>query len=579
MHGQQCGDAVEARAVADAGGHRDDGDCGQATDHAGEGTLHAGCDDDRVGRGDTVEVGEQPVETGDADVGEPVGFEAVGAQREHGFVEHGHVGGAGADREHTERSEGLGQAPGHAARSDDALGMLGEHRLALVVVGAGEEHWTVVVFEHLGHDPRALLGRLPGSVDGLGQTLAQRAVVVHQRVADVGEWQPSQFRDRLVGRGGPRPDVVDQLTESRLVHTAILARPRRERLAGVGRPATTIAGFGRVGPKGRRDRLRPTRSLWAMTRIGFLGPLGTFTEQALMSQTDLAQGEFVLFRTMPDVLDAVESGEVDLGFVAIENSIEGMVNLSQDELAFSHDLLIQREVVLDIEHCLMAPKGTSIMDVKVVLSIPVATAQCHAFLRNNVGQAELRAANSTAEGARLASELGVGHAAVAPRSAAALYGLEILVPDIADHPGNQTRFVAVAREGVPAPTGHDRTALVIYQRADEPGSLISILQEFAARRINLSNLLSRPTKDGGLGDYCFIVYADGHIADELLADAVRALRAKQGRVKFLGSYPAAGEHAHEAREHADQRWREADDWVSSLRDQIRPNSPIEDIST
>ena len=109
---------------------------------------------------------------------------------------------------------------------------------------------------------------------------------------------------------------------------------------------------------------------------------------------------------------------------------------------------------------------------------------------------------------------------------------------------------------------------MIYQRADEPGSLISILQEFAARRINLSTLLSRPTKDGGLGDYCFVVYADGHIADELLADAVRTLRAKQGRVKFLGSYPAAGEHAHETREHADARWREADDWIVSLRAQI-----------
>jgi prephenate dehydratase len=115
--------------------------------------------------------------------------------------------------------------------------------------------------------------------------------------------------------------------------------------------------------------------------------------------------------------------------------------------------------------------------------------------------------------------LGQGHAAVAPRTSAELYDLDILAANINDHPGNQTRFVVVAREGIPAPTGHDRTALVIYQRADEPGSLISILQEFAARRINLSNLLSRPTKDGGLGDYCFIVYADGHIADELLADA------------------------------------------------------------
>jgi len=129
--------------------------------------------------------------------------------------------------------------------------------------------------------------------------------------------------------------------------------------------------------------------------------------------------------------------------------------------------------------------------------------------------------------------------------------------------------VLVARDGVPAPTGHDRTALVIYQRADEPGSLISILQEFAARRINLSNLLSRPTKDGGLGDYCFVVYLDGHVADELVADAMRALHAKQGKVKFLGSYPAAGEHAPAAREHADARWREADDWVQQWRSAIR----------
>ena len=304
------------------------------------------------------------------------------------------------------------------------------------------------------------------------------------------------------------------------------------------------------------------------SRIGFLGPFGTFTEQALLSQPDLAAGELVPLRTMPDVLDAVERGEVDYGFIAIENSIEGMVNLAQDELVFSHSLLIQREVVLDIEHCLVAQAGTSLDDVKVVLSMPVATAQCHAFLRERVGQAEVRATNSTAEGARLLAEMGPGAAAVAPRAAARHYSLEVIATDIADHPGNQTRFVLVAREGIPAPTGHDRTGLVVYQRADEPGSLISILQEFAARRINLSNLQSRPTKDGGLGDYCFIIYADGHVADELLADAMRALHSKQGRVKFLGSYPAAGEGAHDAREHADARWRDADDWVRDLRSQI-----------
>jgi prephenate dehydratase len=127
----------------------------------------------------------------------------------------------------------------------------------------------------------------------------------------------------------------------------------------------------------------------------------------------------------------------------------------------------------------------------------------------------------------------------------------------------------VAREGVPAPTGNDKTALVIYQRADEPGSLVSILQEFTARRINLSNLTSRPTKAGGLGDYCFIVYAEAHVSDELLADTMRALHAKQGGVKFLGSYPAAGDHAESAREHADARWREADDWVRAIQSSVR----------
>ncbi len=313
-------------------------------------------------------------------------------------------------------------------------------------------------------------------------------------------------------------------------------------------------------------------SIHRADRVGFLGPRGTFTEQALHTQSDLAAAELVLFPTMPDVLDAVESGKVDLGFVAIENSIEGAVNLTQDEIAFNHDLLIQREVVLDIEHCLLVSPGTTIDQVKQVLSIPVATAQCHGYVRRHLPQAEIGATNSTAEAARLVGEdRSGGLAAIAPRASAELYDLEVLVADIADHPGNQTRFVAVAKSGIPPRTGHDRTALVVYQRADEPGSLISILQEFAARRINLSNLLSRPTKDGGLGDYCFIIYADGHIADEIVADAIRQLRAKQASVKFLGSYPAAGEHAHSAREHADSRWREADDWINELRRKITPS--------
>jgi prephenate dehydratase len=260
----------------------------------------------------------------------------------------------------------------------------------------------------------------------------------------------------------------------------------------------------------------------------------------------------------------------DLGFVPIENSIEGTVNFTQDALVNDHDLLIQREVVLDIEHCLLAVPGQKLTDIKQVWSMPVATAQCHAFLRAQLPNADVRPTNSTAEGAQLlGKERELGIAVIAPKASAKLYDLEVLADDIADHRGNQTRFVLVGKHVIPRATGHDRTAIVVYQRADEPGSLISILQEFAARRINLSHLSSRPTKTGGLGDYCFIMYADGHIEDELVADALRELHAKQGDVKFLGSYPAAGEHAHSVREHADARWQQADDWVAELRKRIK----------
>ncbi|MEO8162977.1 MAG: prephenate dehydratase [Ilumatobacteraceae bacterium] len=307
----------------------------------------------------------------------------------------------------------------------------------------------------------------------------------------------------------------------------------------------------------------------ASKSIGYFGPAGTFTEQALITQIDLAAYRHIPFRTVPDVLDAVEIGEVELGLVPIENSIEGTVNFTQDALVFDHDLLIQREVVLDIEHCVLARSETSLSDIRVLLSIPVATAQCHNYIRKHLQSVEIRAAHSTAEAARLVGEdTQFGVAAIAPRNAALLYGLDIVASDIADHSGNQTRFVVVGKSTIPPSTGHDKTALVVFQRADEPGSLISILQEFAARRINLSQLVSRPTKLGGLGDYCFVIYAEGHIEDELMADVLRDLHTKQGAVKFLGSYPAAGAHAHSTREHADMRWREADDWVTDLRSRI-----------
>jgi prephenate dehydratase len=306
-------------------------------------------------------------------------------------------------------------------------------------------------------------------------------------------------------------------------------------------------------------------------RVGFLGPHGTFAEQALLSQADLASEDLVPLPTIAEVLRAVAAGELDLGFVPIENAIEGTVNQAQDALAFSYDLLIQREVLLDIEHQLMVLPGVTLDAVKVVHTHYMADPQCRRFLAEHLPLAEIRHVGSTAEAARVVAESG-DHtaAAIGPAVAGALYGLETIAEDIADHDGNQTRFVVVSRAGVPAPSGHDKTTIVVYQRADEPGSLLSILQEFAARRINLVKLESRPIKEGGLGSYCFVLDAEGHIADELLADALRDLHAKQGGVKFLGSYPRAGAHADSAREHADTRWREADDWIQHLRAQVVP---------
>ena len=302
-----------------------------------------------------------------------------------------------------------------------------------------------------------------------------------------------------------------------------------------------------------------------MPRIGFLGPPGTFTEQALLSQDDLAAMELVPLASIPDVLAATEAGQVDLGFVPVENAIEGTVNVTLDTLAFETSLLIQREVVLAVELDLLVRPGTKLEDVRTVVSMPMATAQVRGYLSRELPNVTTVAANSTAEAARqVGEEGGEGMAAVGPSLAAELYGLDVLAAGIEDHPDNATRFVVVAREGVPAPTGHDKTTLVCFQRVDEPGSLLAMLQEFAARAINLSKLESRPTKRG-LGDYCFIIDLEGHVADEVVADCLRDLKAKTLDVKFLGSYPAAGEHGESVRRDADAAWRAADAWVTDLR--------------
>ena len=301
--------------------------------------------------------------------------------------------------------------------------------------------------------------------------------------------------------------------------------------------------------------------------VGYLGPPGTFTEQAIYSQPDLAAMNHRPINSIIDVLKAVSSGEVDLGLVAIENMIEGSVTATLDALAFDTDLYIQREVIIDVNLNLLARPGVRMESIERVRSYPVAHAQCRSFMAERLPDAVFEAANSTADAARnLAGSTDVATAVIAPVRSAEVYGLEVLAADIADHAENQTRFVLVREGVIAAPTGHDKTSMVIYQRSDVPGSLIGILQEFAARAINLTSLQSRPTK-ASLGQYCFLLDCEGHISDEVVADALRNLRMKTASVKFLGSYPSASVDHHDHLMNQVEV-RKAAVWIDDLRGRI-----------
>ncbi|HWW45880.1 MAG TPA: prephenate dehydratase [Acidimicrobiia bacterium] len=316
----------------------------------------------------------------------------------------------------------------------------------------------------------------------------------------------------------------------------------------------------------------------AGTRVAFLGPPGSFGEEALLTQPDLADGDLVWLPSMTEILSEVEAGNVELGFVGIENSIEGTVNSVIDALVFDCDLLVQREVLFEVTENLLAPAGTALADIRRVVSFPNALGQCRRWVTDNLDGVDEVAATSTSEAARMVAAGGLGpgaSAALGSALAAKIHGLEILVPHVEDHRGNTTRFVVVSAPGpgrIPRPTGHDKTSVVCFQRANEPGSLHTILGLFKAFDINLTKLESRPAKTG-LGDYCFIIDFEGHIADEVVAECLRDLHTSLAELKFLGSYPAAGEHGAAIRRDAEERWRAADAWVGGLRDWMG-NGPV-----
>jgi prephenate dehydratase len=280
-------------------------------------------------------------------------------------------------------------------------------------------------------------------------------------------------------------------------------------------------------------------------KLAYLGPPGTFTEEALFACPEAKGAEAVPMTTVPEVLHSVERGAIPRGIVPIENSIEGSVNITLDTLAFdTHACVIQREIVLPIRHALMAPRGVALGSIRGVLSHPHATAQCREYLARALPGVEVHAANSTAEAAReVASRSSADGpwAAIGTQLAASLYGLEIIDPDIEDRPENTTRFILVGRD-MPPPTGSDKTSVVCFIEKDRPGSLLAILHEFSDRGINLTKLESRPTK-ARLGEYCFFIDMEGHASDAQIGHALTSLRTKILEVKVLGSYPAAAPSA------------------------------------
>ncbi len=302
------------------------------------------------------------------------------------------------------------------------------------------------------------------------------------------------------------------------------------------------------------------------TRYTYLGPEGTFTEAALRTLPEAATRELVPSVSVPAALDAVRNGEAAAALVPIENSVEGGVTATLDELATGTPLMIYREVLLPIAFALLVRPGTALADVKTVSGHPVAQPQVRRWLAANLPEAHWESAASNADAARLVQE-GRFDGAFAGEFAAALYGLEPLVTDIHDASSATTRFVLVGRPGrTAAPTGADKTSSVFWLADDHPGALLELLQEFAVRGVNLMRIESRPTGEG-LGQYCFSVDAEGHITDRRVSEALMGLHRICPKVRFLGSYPRADKVAPTVRPGtSDVEFSNAADWLSRCLD-------------
>lgn len=269
-----------------------------------------------------------------------------------------------------------------------------------------------------------------------------------------------------------------------------------------------------------------------MTRLAYLGPPGTFSEEAALRYRSSA--ELLPCSSEAVVASTVESGQADEGVLAIENSLEGSVTRTLDVLIHESQLVIRHELILSIEQCLIVRPGMTEDDVRAVYSHPQPLNQCRKFIERTFPNARQVAALSTASAVEemLAVE---GGAAIGAARAAELHNAHVLMRGIQDSPHNETRFVVVATADS-EPTGRDKTSIALTVAHDQPGTLVDVLHQFSDRSINLTKIESRPSREE-LGIYIFLVDLEGHRSDAVVAEALAAVQEQAFFFRLLGSYP------------------------------------------
>lgn len=272
-------------------------------------------------------------------------------------------------------------------------------------------------------------------------------------------------------------------------------------------------------------------------KYAYLGPAGTFTEAALL-KIAAKDDQLIAYANVTAALDAVRKGECNKALVPIENSVEGVVARTLDELASGEPLVITAETTLPVTFSLLTLEKTDIKDIKSIATHPHAESQCRSYIAKNFPNAQVIETTSTAAAAKGLNK-GDYDAAIAAPIAARNYQLKVIAEDIGDNTTAVTRFVVVEKPGkIPKATGKDRTSLAVFIAIDHAGALLEILNEFAKHQVNLSFIQSRPT-GAQLGHYHFIIDTEGHIDDQAVSAAVAGLKQICEDIRFLGSYPQA----------------------------------------